>query len=113
AKFHVTLLLLLFTMCSLDWPQPYETSKSCGIAKRFSVSLFRSGEHLRVCPKGYTCCTSEMEDKLSQQSKQEFEIMVDDSSHNMRTTFTSRHKKFDGKDSLLAGLSDWSIKHSL
>uniref|UniRef100_A0A3B5KU92 Uncharacterized protein n=1 Tax=Xiphophorus couchianus TaxID=32473 RepID=A0A3B5KU92_9TELE len=54
-----------------------------------------SGEHLRVCPKGYTCCTSEMEDKLSQQSKQEFEVMVEDSSHNMRTTFTSRHKKFD------------------
>uniref|UniRef100_A0A3Q2PSS9 Glypican 6a n=1 Tax=Fundulus heteroclitus TaxID=8078 RepID=A0A3Q2PSS9_FUNHE len=54
-----------------------------------------SGEHLRVCPKGYTCCTSEMEDKLSQQSKQEFEIMVEESSHNMRTTFISRHKKFD------------------
>lgn len=56
-----------------------------------------SGEHLRVCPQGYTCCTSEMEDKLSQQSKQEFENLVEESSHNMRTTFVSRHKKFDGK----------------
>ncbi|XP_015240629.1 PREDICTED: glypican-6-like isoform X2 [Cyprinodon variegatus] len=54
-----------------------------------------SGEHLRVCPKGYTCCTSEMEDKLSQQSKHELEIMVENSSYNMRTTFISRHKKFD------------------
>nr|XP_019935238.1 PREDICTED: glypican-6-like [Paralichthys olivaceus] len=54
-----------------------------------------SGEHLRVCPQGYTCCTSEMEDKLNQQSKQEFENLVDESSHNMRTTFVSRHKKFD------------------
>ncbi|XP_071345229.1 glypican-6a isoform X1 [Trachinotus anak] len=54
-----------------------------------------SGEHLRVCPQGYTCCTSEMEDKLSQQSKLEFENLVEESSHNMRTTFVSRHKKFD------------------
>ncbi|XP_035483984.2 glypican-6a isoform X1 [Scophthalmus maximus] len=54
-----------------------------------------SGEHLRVCPQGYTCCTSEMEDKLNQQSKLEFESVVDESSHNMRTTFVSRHKKFD------------------
>ncbi|KAI9533016.1 hypothetical protein NQZ68_026569 [Dissostichus eleginoides] len=53
------------------------------------------GEHLRVCPQGYTCCTSEMEDKLHQQSKLEFENLVKNSSHNMRTTFVSRHKKFD------------------
>lgn len=55
------------------------------------------GEHLRVCSQGYTCCTSEMEDKLHQQSKQEFQNLVEKSSHNMRTTFVARHKKFDGK----------------
>lgn len=55
------------------------------------------GEHLRVCPQGYTCCTSEMEDKLHQQSKQEFQHLVEKSSHDMRTTFVARHKKFDGK----------------
>ncbi|KAF6725429.1 Glypican-6 [Oryzias melastigma] len=54
-----------------------------------------SGEHLRVCPQGYTCCTSEMEEKLNQQSKLEFESMVEESSRQMRTTFISRHKKFD------------------
>ncbi|KAM6942835.1 glypican-6a isoform 2-T2 [Xenentodon cancila] len=54
-----------------------------------------SGEHLRVCPQGYTCCTSEMEDKLSQQSKLEFENLVEESSRNIRTTFITRHKKFD------------------
>ncbi|KAK2920079.1 hypothetical protein Q8A73_002283 [Channa argus] len=53
------------------------------------------GEHLRVCPQGYTCCTSEMEDKLNQQSKLEFENLVEESSQNMRVTFVSRHKKFD------------------
>ncbi|KAM8877442.1 glypican-6a isoform 1-T1 [Synchiropus picturatus] len=54
-----------------------------------------SGEHLRVCPQGYTCCTTDMEDKLSQQSKLEFENMVEESSRSMRTTFVSAHKKFD------------------
>ncbi|MED6238832.1 Glypican-6 [Ataeniobius toweri] len=71
-----------------------------------------TGEHLRVCPKGYTCCTSEMEDKVSQQSKQEFEIMVEDSSHNMRTTFISRHKKFDGHIILTKEASAISCLHS-
>ncbi|XP_013858503.1 glypican-6 [Austrofundulus limnaeus] len=54
-----------------------------------------SGEHLRVCPQGYTCCTSEMEDKLNQQSKLEFEHLVEKNSSNMRMTFVSRHKQFD------------------
>uniref|UniRef100_A0A8C2YVQ2 Glypican 6a n=1 Tax=Cyclopterus lumpus TaxID=8103 RepID=A0A8C2YVQ2_CYCLU len=54
-----------------------------------------SGEHLRVCPQGYTCCTSEMEDRLNQESKVEFENLVEESSRTMRTTFVSRHKKFD------------------
>uniref|UniRef100_A0A667WVP8 Glypican 6a n=1 Tax=Myripristis murdjan TaxID=586833 RepID=A0A667WVP8_9TELE len=59
------------------------------------LSLSPSGEHLRVCPQGYTCCTIEMEEKLSQQSKVEFENLVEETSHNIRTTFVSRHKKFD------------------
>ncbi|XP_041055093.1 glypican-6-like [Carcharodon carcharias] len=68
-------------------------------AKGFSLSNIPyqeiSGEHLRICTQGYTCCTSEMEDKLSQQSKLEFENMVEETSHFLRTTFVSRHKKFD------------------
>ncbi|KAB0372843.1 hypothetical protein FD755_015596, partial [Muntiacus reevesi] len=52
-------------------------------------------EHLRICPQEYTCCTTEMEDKLSQQSKLEFENLVEGTSHFVRTTFVSRHKKFD------------------
>ncbi|XP_071389586.1 glypican-6-like, partial [Centroberyx affinis] len=53
------------------------------------------GEHLRVCPQGNTCCTQEMEDKFGQQSKQDFENLVDETSHELRSTFVSRHKKFD------------------
>ncbi|XP_037542922.1 glypican-6b [Nematolebias whitei] len=53
------------------------------------------GEHLRVCPQGNTCCTQEMEDKFGQQSKQDFENLLDETSHALRTTFVSRHKRFD------------------
>lgn len=60
-----------------------------------------AGEHLRICPQEYTCCTTEMEDKLSQQSKLEFENLVEETSHFVRTTFVSRHKKFDGRCSWL------------
>nr|XP_032622610.1 glypican-6-like [Chelonoidis abingdonii] len=59
-----------------------------------------AGEHLRICPQEYTCCTTEMEDKLSQQSKLEFENLVEETSHFVRTTFVSRHKKFDAGDNL-------------
>uniref|UniRef100_A0A6Q2YF13 Glypican 6b n=1 Tax=Esox lucius TaxID=8010 RepID=A0A6Q2YF13_ESOLU len=52
-------------------------------------------EHLRLCPQGNTCCTSEMEDKFGQQSKWEFENLVEETSHDLRSTFVSRHKKFD------------------
>lgn len=37
----------------------------------------------------------EMEDKFGQQSKQDFETLVDKISHNLRSTFVSRHKRFD------------------
>uniref|UniRef100_A0A8D2LS32 Uncharacterized protein n=1 Tax=Varanus komodoensis TaxID=61221 RepID=A0A8D2LS32_VARKO len=66
----------------------------CPISLYFILLVSR--EHLRICPQEYTCCTSEMEDKLSQQSKLEFENLVEETSHFVRTTFVSRHKKFDG-----------------
>ena len=61
------------------------------------LPVYFSGEHLRVCPQGNTCCTQEMEDKFGQQSKQDFENLVDEMSHELRSTFVSRHKRFDGK----------------
>ncbi|XP_063281871.1 glypican-6 isoform X2 [Pelobates fuscus] len=68
-------------------------------AKGYSVSSVPfqeiAGEHLRICPQEYTCCTTEMEDKLSEQSKFEFMKLVEETSHFVRTTFVSWHKKFD------------------
>ncbi|XP_036417912.1 glypican-6-like [Colossoma macropomum] len=54
-----------------------------------------AGDHLRVCAQGQTCCSAEMEDKLGQRSKVELEGMVEETSSTLRSTFVSRHKKFD------------------
>lgn len=63
----------------------------------FCVCFISAGEHLRVCPQGNTCCTPEMEDTFGQQSKQDFGNLVDEMSHELRSTFVSRHKRFDGE----------------
>uniref|UniRef100_H3BE91 Glypican 4 n=1 Tax=Latimeria chalumnae TaxID=7897 RepID=H3BE91_LATCH len=54
-----------------------------------------NGDHLKVCPHGYTCCTQEMEDKLGQQSKHDFKKAVAEPSNNLQSMFSSRYKKFD------------------
>ncbi|XP_048044972.1 glypican-2 isoform X1 [Megalobrama amblycephala] len=54
-----------------------------------------SGEHLRLCPRDYTCCSSVMEDTLARQSEADFLSAVRDTSQFLLTTFTQRHRKFD------------------
>ncbi|XP_077569181.1 glypican-6a [Stigmatopora nigra] len=92
-------LMLSTSFCGETKPRSCGEVRQGYHAKGFSIVHVPhqeiSGEHLRVCPQGYTCCTSDMEDKLNQQSKLEFEKLVEESSHNMRVTFVSSHKKFD------------------
>uniref|UniRef100_A0A8C8RQ75 Glypican-1 n=1 Tax=Pelusios castaneus TaxID=367368 RepID=A0A8C8RQ75_9SAUR len=81
-------------------------AKSCAevrqfyAAKGFSLSGVPqaeiSGEHLRICPQGYTCCTSEMEENFAKKSQSEFEDMMTEASRFAQVTLTSQHKNFDG-----------------
>ncbi|KAM9377828.1 glypican-4 [Pholidichthys leucotaenia] len=50
---------------------------------------------LKVCPQGYSCCTVEMEEKLSQQSHTEIKAPVSRLSTNLQSTFKQRHDHFD------------------
>lgn len=75
--------------------------------------VYFAGEHLRVCPQGNTCCTQEMEDKFGQQSKQDFENLVDEMSHELRSTFISRHKRFDGESVITLIHSDVGLNFVL
>ncbi|XP_013875058.1 glypican-2 [Austrofundulus limnaeus] len=68
-----------------------------------------SGEHLRLCPQDYTCCSSQMEETLSLQSEKDFLKAIEDNSQFLLTTFTQRHRKFDDFFRELIDLSDKSM----
>lgn len=68
-----------------------------------------SGEHLRLCPQDYTCCTSQMEETLALQSERDFLKAVEDSSQFLLTTFTQRHRRFDEFFRELIDLSEKSM----
>nr|XP_028586816.1 glypican-1 [Podarcis muralis] len=55
-----------------------------------------SGEHLRICPQGYTCCTSEMEENFANKSRHEFEGMLKEATRSVQVILTAQYKNFDG-----------------
>ncbi|XP_059200184.1 glypican-1b [Centropristis striata] len=55
-----------------------------------------SGEHLRICPQGYTCCTSDMEDSLAMLSRREMEGVLKEAGRSLQTSLTGQYKAFDG-----------------
>ncbi|XP_034738768.1 glypican-4 isoform X1 [Etheostoma cragini] len=54
-----------------------------------------NGAPLKVCPQGFSCCTVEMEEQLSQQSHTEIKAPVSRLSTNLQSTFRQRHDHFD------------------
>ena len=54
------------------------------------------GDHLKICLQGYTCCSQEMEEKYSLQSKEDFKSVVNEQCNHLQAVFASRYKKFDG-----------------
>lgn len=60
----------------------------------FSLSL---GEHLRICERGLTCCTEEMEHKLSTHSRVEFDKLLHNAISELKDIFETHTHKFDGK----------------
>ncbi|KPP67013.1 glypican-1-like [Scleropages formosus] len=72
-----------------------------------------AGEHLRVCPQGYTCCTSEMEEQLSNMSRQEVEKLVREAGRSLQTSLQNQYRSFDGYFLELLNRSEYSLLHSL
>ncbi|XP_047440975.1 glypican-4 isoform X2 [Mugil cephalus] len=54
-----------------------------------------NGAPLKVCPQGVSCCTVEMEEKLSQQSHTEIKAPVSRLSTTLQSTFKQKHGHFD------------------
>ncbi|ELR52241.1 Glypican-1, partial [Bos mutus] len=54
-----------------------------------------TGEHLRICPQGYTCCTSEMEENLANRSRAELETALLEGSRALQATLAAQQRGFD------------------
>lgn len=55
------------------------------------------GEHLRICPQGYTCCTSDMEDNLAALSRRELEGLLKEDARTLQMALLGHYKAFDGE----------------
>nr|XP_033814470.1 glypican-1 [Geotrypetes seraphini] len=112
---------LLCLLCSAGG-ESSSKAKSCTevrqaySAKGFSVSEVPqseiSGEHLRICPQGYTCCTSEMEENFSNKSKVEFEAKLKEASRSVQVILTAQHKIFDGYFQNLLSNSEKTLQNT-
>lgn len=99
------LLCAAAALASCARGDPASKSRSCSEvrqiygAKGFSLSDVPqaeiSGEHLRICPQGYTCCTSEMEENLANRSRAELETALLDSSRTLQATLAAQLRSFD------------------
>ncbi|XP_071756436.1 glypican-2 [Centroberyx gerrardi] len=114
------LLLLLCTLSALSGTRsPVAAGRSCSdtrqvyAEKGYSTSTAPltqiSGEHLRLCPQDYTCCSSQMEETLALQSERDYLKAIEDTSQFLLTTFTQRHRKFDEFFRELIDLSEKSM----
>ncbi|XP_073704612.1 glypican-1b [Garra rufa] len=71
-----------------------------------------SGEHLRVCSQGYTCCTSGMEENLLNLSRREFETQVKESGRTLQASLNGQFKSFDDYFLELLNRSEASLQTS-
>lgn len=105
ARFGLPALLCLLAALSAALLAAELKSKSCSEVRRLYVSKgFNkndaplheiNGDHLKICPQGYTCCSQEMEEKYSLQSKDDFKNVVNEQCNHLQAVFASRYKKFD------------------
>ena len=66
-------------------------------APTLCLTASSAGEHLRICPQGHTCCTSEMEENLANRSRAELEMALLDSSRALQAALAAQLRGFDGE----------------
>ncbi|GCC19791.1 glypican-4 [Chiloscyllium punctatum] len=97
------LALALLLLCGSAWSELpnrncselLQVSNPRGIGHSNIRQQGKEGNQQKVCSQLNTCCTFEMEEKLSQQGQQEFNKAVLETSSILLSTFASRYKKFD------------------
>ncbi|XP_075813306.1 glypican-4 [Microtus pennsylvanicus] len=105
ARFGLLALLCTLAALTASLLAAELKSKSCSEVRRLYVSkgfnkndapLYEiNGDHLKICPQGYTCCSQEMEEKYGLQSKDDFQSVLSEQCNHLQAVFASRYKKFD------------------
>ncbi|KAL7396220.1 hypothetical protein ABVT39_002374 [Epinephelus coioides] len=72
-----------------------------------------SGEHLRMCPQGPTCCTSAMEENLGSLSARETEGLIREAGRSLQSVFNALHRSFDTYFTELHSRSERSLQEAL
>nr|XP_019953897.1 PREDICTED: glypican-1-like [Paralichthys olivaceus] len=72
-----------------------------------------SGEHLRMCPQGPTCCTSTMEENLAGLTARETEGLIRDAGRSLQASFNALHRSFDTYFTELHSQSERSLQEAL
>lgn len=72
-----------------------------------------SGEHLRMCPQGPTCCTSTMEENLAGLSARETEGLIREAGRSLQAVFNGLYRSFDTYFTELHGRSERSLQEAL
>uniref|UniRef100_A0A3Q4AEE4 Glypican-1 n=1 Tax=Mola mola TaxID=94237 RepID=A0A3Q4AEE4_MOLML len=72
-----------------------------------------SGEHLRTCPQGPTCCTSTMEENLAGLSSQETEGLIREAGRSLQAVFNALYRSFDTYFTELHSHSERSLQEAL
>ncbi|XP_071342544.1 glypican-1 isoform X1 [Trachinotus anak] len=116
--------LLCVSVCLCAAPGPVAgADKSCADLRQFytgkgftlaGVPLTEiSGEHLRMCPQGPTCCTSSMEENLAGLTAQETEGLIREAGRSLQAAFNALHRSFDTYFTELHSQSERSLQEAL
>ncbi|XP_054646840.1 glypican-1-like [Dunckerocampus dactyliophorus] len=72
-----------------------------------------SGEHLRTCPQGPTCCTNSMEENLEGLSARETEALIREAGRSLQASFNTLYRSFDTYFTELHSRSERSLQEAL
>lgn len=72
-----------------------------------------SGEHLRMCPQGPTCCTSAMEDSLAGLGARETEGLIREAGRSLQAALNALYRSFDSYFMDLHARSEHSLQDAL
>ncbi|XP_074525197.1 glypican-1-like [Halichoeres trimaculatus] len=117
------LLCVLGCLCAAPGPVVAGADRSCSDLRQFytgkgftlaGVPLTEiSGEQLRMCPQGPTCCTAPMEESLAALSGRETEGLIREAGRSLQAAFNALHRSFDTYFTELHSRSERSLQEAL